>query len=170
MKVVQIKNQVEGYATINFGNINLMEMIKNENVSVLNGKSFTWDKSLNSTISDCPFYIGAIPIFLTEKLGSVLNDSILNMATFDVEGKNYTIVVAPSLSDNSINLEESKCRIFRSGKIMDISQYVFNTGISYPAIFTPKEFKMYTFCDEKIAKKILSCRFNQLKLVECPII
>lgn len=169
MKIIQIKNQPEGYATINFGNINVMEIIKNGNVKILDGKSFTWDRSLNSAISDCPFYIGAIPIFLTKKLGNALNNPIVKTANFNVEGQNYTIVAAPDLSDNSINLTKSECRTFRSGKIMDITRYVFNIDIFYPSIFTPKEFKMYTFCDEVIAKKLLSCRFNQLRLVDCLI-
>lgn len=170
MKIIQIKNQVEGYAIINFGNINMMEIVKNGNVSILNGKSFTWDKSLNSAISDCPFYIGATPIFLTEKLGHVFDSSNVNMATFDVEGENYTIVLAPVLNENSINLTESKCRTFRSGKIMDVNEYVFTSGINYPEIFTPNEFRMFTFCNELIAKQLFSCHFNQLKFVECSIV
>lgn len=170
MKIIQIKNQVEGYAIINFGNINMMDIVKNGNVSILNGKSFTWDKSLNSAISDCPFYIGATPIFLTEKLGHVLDGSNVNMATFDVEGENYTIVLAPVLNVNSINVSESKCRTFRSGKIMDVNEYVFTSGVDYPEIFTPQEFGLFTFCNESIAKQLFSCHFNQLNFVECSIV
>lgn len=170
MKLIQLKSQVDGYATINFGDIDMMAVLKSGDVAVLNGKSFTWDRIVSPTISDCPFYIGAMPIFSTVKLGNALAGTNITIATFDVEGKSYTIMAAHALSGQVINLDKSNCRTFRSGKIMDVSKYVFNAGVTYPAIFTTQEFLMFTFCDEIIANRLISCHFNQLKLVECPII
>lgn len=167
MRIFQIKNQVEGFASIDFEEIDMMSVLKTGDVSVLEGRCFKWDKTVNSAISDCPFFIGSLPIFLTSKLGSILNDSNVSRATFDVEGKSYTIVSALEQLDNVLDLERSKYRTFRSGKIMDVTSYVFQAKKTYPKLFTLQELKMYTFCNEEIAKSFLSCHFNQLSFVEC---
>lgn len=167
MKVFQIKNKVEGFATIDFGNLDMMAIMKSGDVSSLDGKSFNWDKKLSSAISDCPFFIGAMPIFLTKKLGGVFTGNNVSTATFDVEGDKYTIISALDVVNNGLNMEFSKYRTFRSGKIMDISQYIFISDKLYPPIFTLQEFKMFSFCDESVAKKLASCHFKQIEIVEC---
>ena len=63
MRIFQLRNKVDGYATINFGDIDMMNVLRTGNVSVLNGQNFVWNKTIDSGISDCPFFIGAMPIF-----------------------------------------------------------------------------------------------------------
>ncbi|MBD5239828.1 MAG: hypothetical protein HDS64_08735 [Bacteroidales bacterium] len=168
MKVLQLKNAVDGFATIDFSSIDMDLVLKTGDLSLVAGKSFQWNKDSGQAISDCPFFIGAMPIFDTEKLGSALNNTQAKTATFEVEGKSFTIVAAPQFKGQIINLMKSDCRTFRSGKIMTVNKYVFNKNIQYPDIFTPSEFVMFTFCNTEIAQRLLACRFNQLEFTECP--
>lgn len=169
MKIIQLKNYTEGFATINFDRVDMTSVMKQGDISVLDGKEFTWRRDVGSNIGDCPFFVGAMPIFATEKLGSII-DSTVRTATFTVEGKSYTIIAAPLLKGEVINRQESKCRTFRSGKIMSVDKFIFNKGIDYPVLFVPEEYIMYTFCDMEFAKKLISCHFEQLQLIECAIV
>lgn len=169
MKIIQLKNRANGYATIDFSQIDMNIVLKEGKLELINGKSFKWDKVTGEAIGDCPFYMGAMPIFSTEKLGQTFADTDVKTATFDVEGTSYTIVDVPHLEENVINFDESKYRKFRSGKIMNISTYVFKSNVTYPPIFTPEEFVMFTFCKPEIAWKLLECRFSQLEFVECDV-
>ena len=169
MKIIQLKNLVNGFATIDFSAINMDAVLKNGELSLVAGKSFHWNTESGKSISDCPFYIGAMPIFSTDKLGDALNNTAVKTATFDVDGKSYTIVAAPHLSGQIINLQKSECRTFRSGKIMNVNKYVFNSDVKLAPIFTPEEFVLFTFCNLEVAKQLQSCHFNQLQFVECPV-
>ena len=170
MKIIQIKNAFDGFATIDFSAIDMDAVLKHGDLSLVAGKSFRWNKDSGNAISDCPFYIGAMPIFDTEKLGNILNNMNVKTATFDVEGRSYTIVAAPHFQGQIIDLEKSDCRTFRSGKIMSVSKYVFNVNVKIPPIFTPAEFVLYTFCDTEVAQLFAECHFNELRFVECPIV
>lgn len=169
MKIIQLKNIVDGFATIDFSGVNMTEIMKSGDVSLLQGKDFKWNRTTGDIISDSPFYIGAMPIFATEKLQDVFSDCKVCSSTFKVEGKSYTIIAASQMDGNVINLEHSKCRTFRSGKIMTVDKFVFNSGIDYPDVFTPKEYAVFTFCKEEICKRLINCRFSQLLFVECLI-
>lgn len=81
----------------------------------------------------------------------------MRTATFDVDGKSYTIVAAPHLIGKIINISESECRTFRNGKIMNVNKYVFNSNIQITPIFTPEEFVMFTFCTLEIAQQLQMC-------------
>lgn len=167
MKIIQLENYTEGYATIDFEGIDMISILKMGNISILDGKKFKWNREVGSNIGDCPFYIGAMPIFATEKLGTILGAYNVNTATFSVEDKEYTIISPPHLEGKVINTQESKCRTFRSGKIMNVDKFVFNKDINYPVLFTPEEYVMFTFCNTELAQKLISCHFDQLKLTEC---
>jgi hypothetical protein len=170
MRIFQIKNQVEGFATINFGDINMMSILKTGDVSILDGKHFSWNKTIGNAISDCPFFIGAMPIFSTEKLGDALLNTNAKTATFNVEGSMFTIVAALPIVGKVINTEKSKCRLFRNGKIMEVAEYVLNNASDFADIFTLQEYPMYTFCELDIAKRLQLCHFKHLILKECSII
>lgn len=170
MRIFQIKNYVDGFATINFGDIDMMNVLKTGNVSVLDGKHFLWNKTIGDSISDCPFFIGAMPIFTSQKLGETLAATSCNTATFEVEGIKYTIVAASPVHGKVINQEKSKCRSFRSGKIMEVSDYVFSNNESFNNLFTLEEYMMHTFCSLEIAKLLQACKFENLILKECPVI
>lgn len=169
MKLIQLKNIANGFASIDFGEIDMNAVLKEGRLELVQGNSFRWNKSTGDKISDCPFYIGAMPVFDTKKLGNVLLNLNVKSASFDVEGKNYTMIVTPHFEGEVINRELSEMRTFRSGKVMSVSKYVFNAGIDYPAIFTPEEFALFTFCSIEVAQRLLSCHFSQLQFSECLI-
>lgn len=169
MKIIQLKNEVDGFATIDFSAIDMDAVLKNGDLSLVAGKSFIWNKDSGNTISDCPFYIGAMPIFASEKLGECLNNVNVKTATFDVEGKSYTIVAAPHFQGQIINLNKSDCRTFRSGKIMSVNRYVFTSNVKLPPIFTPAEYVLFTFCNTEVAQILAERHFNELRFVECLI-
>ena len=170
MRIFQLKNKVEGFATINFGDIDMMSVLRTGDVSVLDGQNFVWNKTAGDSISDCPFFIGAMPIFASEKLGSVLKDIDCTTATFMVEGISYTVVAAPPVAGNTIDLEKSKCKTFRSGKIMEVKEYSFYKRNSFPEMFTTEEYIMHTFCNEEVVKLLYSCHFKHLIIKECTIL
>lgn len=169
MKIIQLKNSINGFATIDFSEIDMDDVLKRGNLALLKGKSFHWNREFGKAISDSPFYIGAMPIFATGKLGDALKGTQAKTATFEVEGESYTAVVAPQMPGQIINLNASNCRTFRSGKIMNVSTYVFNSNIEFPPIFTPEEFVMFTFCNIAVAQALHACHFNQLQFIECII-
>lgn len=169
MKLFQLKNIVTGFASINFEDVDMTAVLKEGKTELLDGRSFSWDKSNGDAITDCPFYIGTLPIFDTDKLSDALANTSVKTANISVEGRSYTVIAAPHYKGNAINKQLSEMRCFRSGKIMTIHKYVFNSGLVFPTIFTPEEFVMYTFCDTDMAQKLLECEFSQLIFEECPI-
>lgn len=169
MKLIELKNIANGFASIDFGHIDMISVLKEGKLDLVQGKSFKWNRSTGNAISDCPFYIGSMPIFDTEKLGAVLSSLNVTSAEFEVEGRKYTIIGAPHFSGEVINREKSEMRTFRSGKIMSVKKYVFNPGYNFPQAFTPTEFVMETFCQKETAQLLLSCKFLQLQFVECEV-
>lgn len=169
MKLIELKSIANGFASIDFGDIDMTTVLKEGKLEFVEGKTFRWNRSTGNAISDSPFYIGAMPIFDTEKLSGILSSLNVASAEFDVEGRSYTIINAPHFNGDIINREKSEMRTFRSGKIMNIKKYVFNSGFNYPQIFTPSEFVMNTFCKKETAQMLLSCEFNQLLFVECEV-
>jgi hypothetical protein len=169
MRIFQLKNKVDGYATINFGDIDMMNVLRTGNVSVLNGQNFVWNKTIDSGISDCPFFIGAMPIFASDKIRDIFDHLDCKTATFMVEGISYTIIAASPIVGKSINIEQSKCKTFRSGKIMEVKEYTFCKRDSFPEIFTIEEYMMHTFCNEEVIKLLNSCHLNHLVIKECSI-
>jgi hypothetical protein len=170
MKIIQLKNVANGFASIDFSRIDMNAVMREGNLEIITGKQFTWNRNTGNQISDCPFYIGSMPIFETEKLRPALNSLNVKSAEFKVEGKQYTMIAAPQISGSVINREASEMRAFRNGEIMTVQKYVFNANYEYPEIFTPKEFIMDTFCSLNAAKNLLYCQFHELKFIECEII
>ena len=169
MKLIELKNIANGFASIDFGDIDMTSVLKEGVLELVKGKSFKWNRSTGNAISDCPFYIGAMPIFATEKISGVLSSLNVATAEFDDEGRSYTIIAAPHFNGEVINKEKSEMRTFKSGKVMSVKKYVFNSGFNYPQIFTPSEFVMETFCQKETAQLLLSCKFLQLQFVECEV-
>jgi hypothetical protein len=167
MKLVQLKNIVNGFASIDFASIDMNAVLKEGNIELLQGKIFKWNMSTGDKISDCPFYIGVMPIFDTNKLSAIIKSLDVKTATFEVEGRNYTIISAPHFNGPIIDRKASEMRTFRNGKVMSIKKYVFNAGFDYPTIFTPEEFVLATFCVSDVAQRFLSCHFSQLQFLEC---
>lgn len=171
MKIYQLLNRADGFATIDFGALNISEIFKLGNIKELEGKTFKWRKDKdNFEISDCPFYIGAFPIFKSDRIESILTDLNVEYAKFLVEGVSYTALSAPLFSGDVINKDHSSLKTFKSGKIMTIKKYVFNAGFDYPSIFRLQEFNLFTFVNQEVKHKLESCEFQDIIFEECEII
>lgn len=170
MKIYQLLNKADGFASIDFGNIEISEIFKSGNIQELSGKNFKWrtDKD-NFKLSDCPFYIGAFPIFKTDGIKNILTELKVKYANFFVEGVSYTAISAPLFSGDVINKDLSSLRTFKSGKIMAIKKYVFNAGFDYPSIFRLQEFNLFTFVNQEVKEKLENCDFQNIIFQECEI-
>ena len=169
MKLIELKNITKGFASIDFGDIDMTAVLKEGKLDLVQGKTFRWNRDTGNAVSDCPFYIGAMPVFDTEKIQGILSSINVASAEFIVEGRSYTIIGAPHFPGDVINREKSEMRTFKTGKIMNVKKYVFIPDFDYPQIFTPSEFVMETFCKKETIQLLLSCRFNQLQFVECDV-
>ena len=117
MKIYKLFNLANGYATIDFTNIDMNAIANgNQNVTVLSEQKLKWHFLEDDVVGDCPFYIGAFPIFESSKIENVSFDAS-QKATFYVEGGKYTAIAAPIITGNIINEEKSEMRKFKSGKI-----------------------------------------------------
>jgi len=168
MKVFKLFNEVNGYASIDFSDVNMSDIVKGvASVKAISDKSFLWNPSDNESIKgDCPFYIGSFPVFEASKVKGVDFENA-ETATFNVEGKGYIAVAAPILPGQIINREKSDLRLFKSGKIMNVKRFALKSGCSYPSIFRLEEYPLYTFVCEEMMKSLQELGLTQLKYEEC---
>lgn len=170
MKIYKLFNKVDGFAAIDFGDTAISEIFKTGNIQELQGKNYKWRKDDdNFEISDCPFYIGAFPIFKTDLIKKILEDLKVKYANFLVDGDSYTAISAPLFPGNVINKELSSLRTFKSGKIMSIKKYVFNSGIDFPPMFRLQEFNLFTFVNQETKDKFETCGFKEILFEECEV-
>ena len=171
MKLFQLTNNPDGFASINFEGIDMASILKNGDVSPLQGKSFKWHRDDDlSLIPDCPFFIGALPTFKTKKIKKIIDElPNTSTATFKVQGVNYTAFCPLTLMEGALDKENSFIKRFRNGRIMTIESYAFNGSIPFPQLFRINEFCLFTFVTDEIADKLSICELNNLKLIECNI-
>lgn len=168
MKVFKLFNEVNGYASIDFSDVNMGDIVKGiVSVKAISEKSLLWNPTDNESIKgDCPFYIGAFPVFdATKTKGFDFTNA--ETATFKVEGKEFVAVAAPMLSGQLIDKEKSDMRLFKSGKIMNVRRFALKSGCSYPPIFRLEEYPLYTFVCEEMMKSLQELGLTQLKFEEC---
>lgn len=170
MKLYKLSNIADGYATIDFTGVNISSIVSTGDLTELNGKSFSWLKTeSDENISDAPFYIGAFPIFKLSKVQSLLQRISVRTAKFSVDGEEYVAVSAPIIKGDVLNLNASKFRSFKSGKIMTVSSYVFKAA-QYPPIFRFEQYLLYTFVNEELANALESCGLKQLIIEPCEVL
>ena len=168
MKIFKLYNEVNGYASIDFTNANMSDIAKGiVNVSAISGINLNWKIDEEDTVKgDCPFYIGAFPVFdATKTKGFDFKNA--ETATFKVEDKEFVAVSAPMLSGQLIDRDKSDLRLFKSGKIMNVRRFALKSGCSYPPIFRLEEYPLYTFVCEEIMKSLQELGLTQLKFEEC---
>lgn len=171
MKIFKLFNQVNGYASIDFYDDEINDILKGRlDVNILNGKRFRWHFFEDaSKISDSPFYLGAFPIFEEKKVhGFSFIDS--KIALFKVEGVDYIAVAAPIISGNIIDKEKSTINLFRSGKIMMVKKFALRNNILYPQIFRIDEYPLFTFVTEEMRISLCSLGLSQLLFEECTMV
>ena len=170
MKIFQVTNSPNGYADIQFDGIDTVSIIKNGNLSQLQDRCFEWSiQDDDSSIPDCPFFIGVVPIFRTDKISKINNLPDVNYASFKVDGTDYTALYPITTIEGALDIENSDIRYFRNGNIMTIDSYVFRNRINYPEFFKISELSLYSFITEGLAKTLRKCGFNNLELIECKI-
>ena len=170
MKVYKMYNEVNGYASIDFANVNMSDVAKGiANVCSISGISLSWKMDEDNNIKgDSPFYLGAFPIFEATKLKGIDFENA-ETATLMVEGEDFVAVAAPMLSGQIINREKSNIRLFKSGKIMSVKRFTLKKSFSYPQMFRLEEFPLYTFVCEETMKSLKELRLSQLMFEECEL-
>ena len=168
MKVYKMYNEVNGYASIDFSDVNMSDIVKGTvSVRAISDKNLVWDPSDNESIKgDCPFYIGAFPVFEATKIKDFDFENA-ETASFKVEGKEFIAVAAPILPGQLIDKEKSDLRLFKSGKIMNVRRFALKSGCSYPPIFRLEEYPLYTFVCEEMMKSLQELGLTQLKFEVC---
>lgn len=170
MAIYKLTNKPNGFASINFGDLDMSKILATGDIKQLNGREFHWTKDAdNSKISDCPFFIGALPIFKASKVASVIDKLNVNKALFSVDGESYTAIAAPLFKGKAINREKSTMRAFKSGKIMTVEKYVFNKGIAFPSAFRLEEFNLFTFVDQESYLLLKSCNLSEFVAEPCQL-
>jgi len=169
MKIYKLKNKVEGFKSIDFGDLDVNSIAKGvSNIDLLSGKNFTW-KDCDDTFdkSDCPFFIGAFPIFELSKIDKI--GILVEFVCFKVDNFDYVAFKTVPFLENVLNIEKSDMRLFKSGKIMNINTYVFKNE-NYPSVFRIKEYPLFTFVNETFAQVLKGSGLNQLEFEECEVI
>ncbi|MCQ2975327.1 MAG: hypothetical protein MJ211_11035 [Bacteroidales bacterium] len=169
MKIFKLYNIVNGYKTIDFGEINITSISKGEiDIECLSNSNLNWKKTEDDLIpSDSPFFIGAFPIFEYSKIEK-LNIPI-DFVHFFVENVDFVAIKSNIIEINVLNRDKSIMKLFKSGKIMSINKYVFNK-YNYPPIFRIKEYPLFTFVNEEIAELLKNSNLKQIKFEECEVI
>ena len=172
MTIFQVTNSPNGYVDIKFNGIVMPSVLNNGDLSQLQGRSFEWNFQQgngNLIIPDCPFFIGTLPIFRTDKISEIVNLPDVYSATFKVNDTDYTALYPRTIVEGSLDIENSAIRYFRNGKIMTIDSYVFCGQMTYPSFFKISELNLFSFVTEDFAQALMNCRLNNLELKKCSV-
>lgn len=172
MTIFQVTNSPNGYANIKFDGIDMASILNNGDLSQLQGGTFEWNSQQgngNLAIPDCPFFIGTLPIFRTDKIIEIVNPLDVNSATFKVNDTDYTALFPRTIVEGSLDIENSAIRYFRNGRIMTIDSYVFCGHMTYPSIFKISELNLFSFVTEDFAQTLMNCGLNNLELNKCNV-
>ncbi len=171
MKIYKLYNQVDGFASIDFANEEIDDVLNGiSDVSVLNGGSYKWSVSEDDDEKgDSPFYLGSFPIFEENKVrGIVFPNS--KTAVFKVDDKSFIAVEAPLLSGSIIDKNFSDLHLFSNGEILSVWKFALNSRVLYPPIFRIEEFPLYTFVTEEMQVALRNLRLSQLLFEECDLV
>lgn len=171
MRIYKLYNKVNGYTSIDFSNVNMSDIAKGiVNVSTITGINLCWKINEGDNVKgDCPFYIGAFPIFEAAKIKGITFENA-ETAVFKVEGKDFVAIAAPFLSGHIIDKEKSDLRLFKSGKIMSVKRFALINNNCYPSVFRLEEYPLFTFVCEDMMNALKKLDFAQLLFDECEIV
>ena len=140
------------------------------NVSSISDINLYWKIDEDDNVKgDCPFYIGAFPIFEAAKIKSIAFENA-ETAAFKVEGEDFVAVATPFLSGHIIDKEKSNLRLFKSGKIMSVKRFALINNYCYPSVFRLEEYPLFTFVREDMMKDLKNLDFAQLLFEECELV
>ena len=171
MKVYKLNHKANGYATVDmdFDVISIMQQESWSDLKKYKDNEFPWIKEDDDNLGECPFYIGALPIFSNRIISELIavEPSIKHIPIF-IEGKSFGIVFTDNVIGGSLNIKSSKVTKFPDGRIMSIEKYVLNR-MEYPVIFRLKEYNLHTFVNEHVANVLSSLDVEDLLLEEVSI-
>lgn len=176
MDIFRIYSLNGNYKTISYDKTPLMRIIGSEvwgNYSDIESFKYDWDVDVNKNIeSDCPFLIGAIPIFRKRfilEIKNFLSPALVDILPIEVASEYFCIVKAKILLDNILNTKKSKINKYSDGRIMNIEKYVFTPQNDLPSIFKIRQYPLFTFVTSNIASYLEIVRPTGLALEKIEI-
>lgn len=176
MDIYRIYTENSPYKAIAYGNTPLIENIgedKWENISQIESFSYLWNEDdKEKTCGDCPFLIGAIPVFsvdLLKRIKKYLSNDLAEVIPIKVENKEYAIIKAKKFVMNLLDERNSQITRYSDGSIMSVEKYVFKETNELPMIFSLSDYSLFTFVTGQLAEELLSIHPSGLEIEKCKI-
>lgn len=176
MEIYRIYTKNRQYKTISYDNTPLLDYIDEEtleNIPQIESFPYTWnDDDREKDCGDCPFLIGAIPVFSVKIFNEIekhLASELVDTIPINVENKKYIIIKAKINVTNLLDERNSQIDRFSDGRIMDIGNYVFKVKNELPVIFRLSEYSLFTFVTGQLAETLLRINPSGLEIEKCKI-
>lgn len=176
MKIYRLYSKTEGYKTIDYGKTPLMNIIGEEdwgNLSEIKEFPYQWKNDNEAdSVSDCPFLIGAIPVFSLQTMNLIkeqLTSDTAEIIPISIENETFCILRAKLRVANLLNERKSKITRFSDGRIMSIEKYVFKNEDKMPLLFQLQQYPLFTFVTGTLADLLLAVHPTGLCMEECKI-
>lgn len=176
MDIYRIYTENSPYKAIAYGNTPLLENIgedKWENIPQIESFSYNWNvDDKEKECGDCPFLIGAIPVFSTNVLKNIkkyLSKDLVDVISIKVENREYAIIKAQKLVANLLDERDSQITRYSDGNIMSVEKYVFKETNELPMIFSLSEYSLFTFVTGQLAEVLLCINPRGLEIEKCKI-
>lgn len=122
---------------------------------------------------DFPFMYGFIPI-VSQRAYKVLIDLIsteeIEFLPLFIEDEQYYLLNLLIQKENILNLKKSKVKYFSNGRIMGISEFVFNHTEAGSSIFRISESKTSIFITENIKQEIENYKLTGSNTIKCKVV
>ena len=154
--IFRIFNPSRKYRTIDYANTPIIENIgKKEwvNLQEVSSFNYTWDDP-KKDICDCPFIMGAIPVFSSkayDRIAKYICPRNAQIIPISIDKKEYFIVNIITFEDDFLNIKKSDIVYFSNHHIMDITNYVFKRNIEIPFWFRLSQYINFTFINSFVA-------------------
>ena len=174
-KIYRLYSSGHEYKTVEYDNTPLMNCLENNlwEPSLIEAYKFEWNRDdAEKETSDCPFLIGAIPIFKTEiisDLRNIVSLDAIKIININISGQKYSILRPKNKIKGLLNIRKSNINYFSDGRIMSIDKYVFNSNKNIPLFFELEEYPLFTFVNETMANVLVTQNVKGLLLEACEI-
>jgi|SRR5690554_244286 len=122
---------------------------------------------------DFPFMYGFIPI-VNQRAYKVIKDLIpsdeVEFLPLFIEDEQYYLLNLLIQKENIINIKKSKVKYYSDGRIMGISDFVFNQAEITSTIFRVSESKTSVFVNEIIKQAIEKHKLIGANFVKCKVV
>lgn len=172
MRIYRLYNPNQEYRTIQIANTPLLVAIDHNDYSKtidIHNTQYHWD-NLDKELCDCPFLIGAIPVFRKEKIYKIryiFSSQDISTTELIVDGASYILLITNNVVKGLLDERKSTITRFSDGRIMTVENYVFKKKKEYPDIFRIEELPLFTFVTDRIANELLEQNLSGLAMEEC---